>query len=116
MSSSLSSVVSARRPAGTVPRQPQLRQHDASDRSMLLVTLCLPGHGPPWHHGEDKEDISMAVDRRTFVKGALGASGAALLGGMGRASSAEPRLDAFATAASVSTAVTALQAPGDSGI
>jgi phospholipase C len=83
---------------------------------MLLVTLCLPGHGPPCHHGEDKEDISMAVDRRTFVKGALGASGAALLGGMGRAGSAEPRLDAFATAASVSTAVTALPAPGDSGI
>jgi hypothetical protein len=27
----------------------------------------------------------MTVDRRTFVKGALGASGAVLLGGMGQA-------------------------------
>jgi phospholipase C len=61
----------------------------------------------------------MAVDRRTFVKGALGASGAALLGGMGRAGAAEPRLDAFATAhtaSATSAASTALPAPGDSGI
>jgi phospholipase C len=89
---------------------------------MLVVTLCLPGHGLPCHHGADKGDITMAVDRRTFVKGALGASGAALLGGMGQAGAAEPRLDAVATASAVSTvstantAVTALPAPGNSGI
>src|ERR1035441_9887180 len=61
----------------------------------------------------------MAVDRRTFVKGALGASGAALLGGMGRAGAAEPRLEAFATASATGatgTASTALPAPGGSGI
>jgi phospholipase C len=55
----------------------------------------------------------MAVDRRTFVKGALGASGAVLLGGMGQAGAAEPRLDSVA-AADVTNA--SLPAPKDSGI
>ena len=62
----------------------------------------------------------MAVDRRTFVKGALGASGAALLGGMGQAGAAEPRLEASPppppAPPAPSATSTALPAPGDSGI
>ena len=103
---------------------------------MLLVAPCLPGHGTlpsqsgtrpwpvvgPYATDRGRERDTMAVDRRTFVKGALGASGAALLGGMGQAGAAEPRLDGFATAgtagaaSTASVTSTALPAPGDSGI
>jgi phospholipase C len=70
----------------------------------------MAGQGLPWHHVGDKGGNIMTVDRRTFVKGALGASGAVLLGGMGRAGAAEPRLDRFSIAGG------ALPAPKNSGI
>ena len=50
------------------------------------------------------------TDRRTFVKGALGASGAVLLGSAGRAGASGPRLDA------VRSAGVALPPPEKSGI
>ncbi len=52
----------------------------------------------------------MTVDRRTFVKGALGASGAVLLGGAGTAGASTSRLDSF------HRADVALPAPDRSGI
>jgi phospholipase C len=58
----------------------------------------------------------MTVDRRTFVKGAIGASGALILGGMGQhaAGAATDTSRAAATAARAATA--ALPPPAQSGI